>query len=142
MLLIHCPGSGVPSDISRRNVRIYRPANTPTQSGSARSNHWKIDFDTQERWENPLLGWSSSADPVQSLSLKFNTKEEAITFAERQGYDYWIDLPKEPVFKVKQYAENFKVCVTFSMFKLLMFFLLSLLLLLFILINFNLLVLS
>ena len=50
-----------------------------------------------------------SADPMQALSVKFLTKEDAILFAERQGYDYWIDIPKEGVFKVKQYSENFKV---------------------------------
>ncbi|KAJ3409284.1 hypothetical protein HDV05_004530 [Chytridiales sp. JEL 0842] len=104
--------SGVPPEISRRPVRIYRPANTPTQSGSARSNHWRIDFDSEARWENPLMGWSSSADPVQAIGLKFMSKEDAILFAERQGYDYWIDIPKEPVFKVKSYADNFKVILT------------------------------
>ncbi|KAJ3195880.1 hypothetical protein HK101_010790 [Irineochytrium annulatum] len=92
--------SGVPPEISSRSisVRIYRPANTPTQSGSARPNPWRIDFDSQER-----------GDPVQALSMKFLTKEDAILFAERQGYNYWIDMPKEAVFKPKMYAENFKV---------------------------------
>ncbi|KAJ3284946.1 hypothetical protein HDU76_008204, partial [Blyttiomyces sp. JEL0837] len=101
--------SGVPPTVTRRSVRIYRPANTPTQSGSARPNHWRIDFDVQQRWENPLMGWASSGDPVQAVGVKFVTKEDAILFAERQGYDYWVDLPKEGIFKVKQYAENFKV---------------------------------
>ncbi|KAI9336029.1 ETC complex I subunit conserved region-domain-containing protein, partial [Zopfochytrium polystomum] len=88
--------SGVPPEVSRRS------------SGSARTNHWKIDFDTQPRWENKLMGWASSADPVQSLALKFSSKEDAILFAERQGYDYWVDVPQEPVFKVKSYSDNFK----------------------------------
>ncbi|KAJ3072464.1 hypothetical protein HDU98_003540 [Podochytrium sp. JEL0797] len=100
--------SGAPASLTAHPVRIYRPANTPVQSGSARPNHWKIDFDTQDKWENKTMGWASSADPVQAMSLKFLSKEDAILFAERQGYDYWVDLPKEPVFKVKQYAENFK----------------------------------
>jgi hypothetical protein len=47
--------------------------------------------DIQQRWTNPLMGWSSSADPVQALKIKFNSKEEAIRFAERQGYSYWIE---------------------------------------------------
>ncbi|KAJ3377096.1 hypothetical protein HDU84_009007 [Entophlyctis sp. JEL0112] len=97
-----------PPSLTSHAVRIYRPANTPTQSGSARANHWRIDFDTQDKWENNLMGWASSADPVQALSLKFLTKEDAVLFAERQGYDYWIDLPKEAVFKPKLYADNFK----------------------------------
>ncbi|KAI9353897.1 ETC complex I subunit conserved region-domain-containing protein [Obelidium mucronatum] len=100
--------SGAPQELTQHAVRIYRPANTPTQNGSARSNHWRIDFDTMDKWENSLMGWSSSADPVQALSLKFVNKEDAILFAERQGYDYWVDLPKEGVFKPKMYADNFK----------------------------------
>ncbi|KAJ3407175.1 hypothetical protein HDU80_009436 [Chytriomyces hyalinus] len=101
--------SGAPPSLTSHPVRIYRPANTPTQNGSARFNHWKIDFDTQDRWENSLMGWASSADPVQALSIKFLTKEDAILFAERQGYDYWVDLPKEAAFKPKLYADNFKI---------------------------------
>ncbi|KAJ3131436.1 hypothetical protein HK100_006368 [Physocladia obscura] len=100
--------SGVPASVTNHPVRIYRPANTPTQSGSARPNHWRLDFDTQDKWENKLIGWVSSADSVQALSLKFATKEDAVLFAERQGYEYWIDLPKESLSKPKVYADNFK----------------------------------
>lgn len=53
------------------------------------------------------MGWTSSADPVQALKLSFASKEDAIAFAEKQGWDYWIDLPKEPKFKKKMYADNF-----------------------------------
>ncbi|KAI8612169.1 ETC complex I subunit conserved region-domain-containing protein [Chytriomyces sp. MP71] len=100
--------SGAPASLTRHAVRIYRPANTPTQNGSARANHWRIDFDAMDRWENSLMGWASSADPVQALSVKFLTKEDAVLFAERQGYDYWVDLPKEGNFVVKSYSQNFK----------------------------------
>ncbi|KAJ3131933.1 NADH dehydrogenase Fe-S protein subunit 4 ndufs4 [Physocladia obscura] len=51
--------SGVPASVINHPVRIYRPANTPTQSGSARPNHWRLDFDTQDKWENKLIGWVS-----------------------------------------------------------------------------------
>ncbi|KAJ1542276.1 hypothetical protein HK096_009464, partial [Nowakowskiella sp. JEL0078] len=98
--------SGVPPEISRRSVRIYKPARTATQQGNFKDT-WKIDFDTLDRWENPLMGWASSGDPVQSTNIKFNTKEEAILFAERQGYDYWIQEPKKLAFRKKLYADNF-----------------------------------
>ncbi|KAI8853995.1 ETC complex I subunit conserved region-domain-containing protein [Chytridium lagenaria] len=95
--------SGVPPEISRRKVRIYRPANTPTQSGSARPNHWKIDFDVKGPLGEPFDGLGY-ADPVQALQVKFLTKEDAILFAERQGYDYWIDLPKEGRFAPQEFT--------------------------------------
>ena len=30
------------------------------QSGSYGTRMWKMEFDTQQRWENPLMGWSST----------------------------------------------------------------------------------
>lgn len=33
------------------------------QSGGAKGNRWRIDFDILQgggRWENPLMGWASS----------------------------------------------------------------------------------
>lgn len=61
------------------------------------------------------MGWTSSADPVQALQIaSFKTKADAVLFAERQGYPYWIDEPKTPKFKKKTYADNF----TFSPAKL------------------------
>jgi hypothetical protein len=37
------------------------------------------------RWENPLMGWTSTNDPRMHLTLYFDTKDEALRFAERQG---------------------------------------------------------
>ncbi|KAJ3091618.1 hypothetical protein HK102_014048 [Quaeritorhiza haematococci] len=98
----------VPSEVSRRNVRIYRPADSVTQSGKNKV-YWKIDFDVLDKWENPLMGWTSSGDTVQALTIKFKTKEDAILFAERQGYDYWVEEPKASKFTIKSYADNYKV---------------------------------
>ena len=99
---------GVPSEVLRRTVRIYQAAKTAMQSGINETKHWKMDFDVMERWENPLMGWSSSGDTVQALRIKFSSKQAAINFAERQGYDYWVEDPKPEKFKVKSYASNFK----------------------------------
>jgi hypothetical protein len=66
--------------------------------------------------QTEILIFLDSGDPVQSLSIKFSTKEDAILFAERQGYDYWIDAPKEGKFTPKVYANNFKVRITQTSF--------------------------
>ncbi|CAG8543745.1 7218_t:CDS:2 [Ambispora gerdemannii] len=103
--------SGAPEELRYRSVRIYRPSRTAMQSGTHNTKHWRIDFDILEgngRWENPLMGWASSADAVQALQIKFATKEDAINFAERQGWDYFVQEPKESVFHVKAYADNYK----------------------------------
>ena len=35
---------------------------------------------------NPLMGWTSSADPMSNVRLSFDSKEEAIAFADRNGW--------------------------------------------------------
>lgn len=53
--------SGVPEEhIKTRTVRIYQPAKNAMQSGTNNINFWQIDFDNRERWENNLMGWSST----------------------------------------------------------------------------------
>jgi ETC complex I subunit conserved region len=74
--------------LRERTVRIYRPARTATQSGKQGAKLWKIDFDILPdgaRWENSLIGWASSSDYQQALTMKFAEKDQAISFAEKQG---------------------------------------------------------
>lgn len=53
--------TGVPEEhIKTRKVRIFVPTRTAMQSGVQNTKKWKIDFDTRERWENPLMGWAST----------------------------------------------------------------------------------
>lgn len=53
--------TGVPEEhIKTRKVHIFVPAKTAMQSGVNSTKKWKMDFDTRERWENPLMGWAST----------------------------------------------------------------------------------
>lgn len=52
--------SGVPEEqLKTRHVRIFLPAKNAMQSGTYKINRWKLEFDTRERWENPLMGWTA-----------------------------------------------------------------------------------
>ncbi len=53
------------------------------------------------------MGWQSSGDFMQGTKLEFKTKEDAIRFAEKQGYEYFVQEPKERSFAPKAYANNF-----------------------------------
>ena len=90
-----------------RYVRIYKPAKNAMQSGTAGIKRWKIEFDNQQRWENNLMGWASSADPVSNILLDFANKEDAVAFAEKHGWEYTLEDPKERLPKAKSYALNF-----------------------------------
>jgi len=53
------------------------------------------------------MGWQSSADYMQGTHLTFESKEDAVYFAEKQGYDYFVQEPKVREVKSKAYANNF-----------------------------------
>ncbi|KAG6337318.1 hypothetical protein ID866_1780 [Astraeus odoratus] len=102
--------SGAPAELHHRAVRIYQPTRNTMQSGSGKSERWRIDWDILPgggRWENPLMGYASSADYMQGTRISFATKEAAIHFAEKQGWDYYIQPQTVKRIPPKNYSENF-----------------------------------
>jgi hypothetical protein len=90
-------------------VRIYRPSKTAMQSGQAGTRRWVLEFEPgAARRVDPLMGWTSSADTRSQLRLEFDSKDEAIAYAKRQGYMYTVEEPREPTPKPKAYADNFR----------------------------------
>lgn len=53
------------------------------------------------------MGWQSSGDAMQGTHVYFKTKEDAIHFAEKQGYEYFVQEPNSRKFAPKAYANNF-----------------------------------
>ena len=53
------------------------------------------------------MGWQSSADSMQGTHMKFRSKEDAVMFAEKQGYEYYVQEPQERKVVPKAYANNF-----------------------------------
>ncbi|KAJ6335285.1 hypothetical protein OIU78_012008 [Salix suchowensis] len=83
--------SGIPEQHLRRRVIIYSPARTATQQGSGKVGRWKINFLSTQKWENPLMGWTSTGDPyanVGEAGLDFESEEAAKAFAEKHGWEY------------------------------------------------------
>jgi hypothetical protein len=90
------------------SARIYQPAKTAMQSGTAKTHDWVVDFDPEEpRQVEPLMGWTSSSDMRQQLRLRFPTKEEAIAYCERQGVAYQLFVEKPVARRIAAYADNF-----------------------------------
>lgn len=90
-------------------ARISRPAKTAMQSGTAKSNRWLLEFDVSAaRSIEPLMGWTSSSDTLGQVKLWFDTKEEAIAYATRNGLAYRIDEPKDAQRRMAAYSDNFK----------------------------------
>ena len=90
-------------------ARIFRPAKTAMQSGSARTKEWVLEFvPAQAREIDPLMGWTSSTDMKAQVRLEFDSKEDAIDYAERNGLAFSVQEPKPRKPVAKSYADNFK----------------------------------
>lgn len=90
-------------------ARIYRPAKSAMQSGIGRSKEWLLEHEPESpRSVEPLMGWTSSADTRAQVKLAFDSKEEAIAYAERNGIAYVVQEPKVRKPIRKSYADNFK----------------------------------
>jgi len=67
-------------------VTIRRRGRSVVQSGRARRT-WTIEFDpTSASRVEPLMGWTTQADPTAGHALAFHTAEAAIRFANRKGW--------------------------------------------------------
>ena len=76
-------------------ARIYKPAKTAMQSGTAKTREWVLDYEPEQpRAVEPLMGWTSSGDMRQQVRLRFETQEEAVAYCERHGIPYQVAEPK------------------------------------------------
>lgn len=89
-------------------ARIYRPAKTAMQSGQAKTKQWVLDYEPDQPSEvEPLMGWTSSTDMKRQVSLRFDTKEEAVAYCERNGIAYQVFESKRSGRRGMSYADNF-----------------------------------
>jgi NADH dehydrogenase ubiquinone Fe-S protein 4 len=90
-------------------ARIYRPAKTAMQSGRAKTHRWVLDFEPEQPTEiEPLMGYTSSSDMRSQVRLQFETKEEAIDYAKRNGIAYQVFEAHDRVRPTIAYSDNFK----------------------------------
>jgi NADH dehydrogenase len=97
------------TEVSMR-ARIYQPARTAMQSGTAKTKGWTLDFmDESERGIDPLMGWTSSGDMQSQVRLAFDSREAAEDYARERGIDYVVTDPKprKPNIRPRGYGENF-----------------------------------
>ncbi len=89
-------------------AKIYRPAKTAMQSGRANTTQWVLEFEPQQaKRPDPLMGWASSGDTQRQVKLSFDTKDEAVAYAQRHGIPFRVKDVEEAPRKYKAYADNF-----------------------------------
>ena len=91
------------------SARIYSPAKTAMQSGTARTGKWILEFEREKsRWIEPLMGFTSSSDTRSQIRMTFDTREAAVAYAEKHGIPYHLQEPKSQKRRPMSYAENFR----------------------------------
>ena len=90
------------------SVRIYRPTKTAMQSGLRNTQRWLMDFEAAEaQVADPLMGWAGSHDTKRQLRMWFDTKEEAVAYAVKKGFEYRVLEPQSRPQRPRAYADNF-----------------------------------
>ena len=91
-------------------IKIYKPSKSAMQSGQANTKKWLAEYisDT-EQVKDTLMGWNSSLDTKSQIKVFFDTKEQAIKWAKKNNYQYFVKDPKKRKIKAKNYASNFDI---------------------------------
>lgn len=104
----------VRADGSDRVVKIRQDKANVKQSPLNVEKVWRISFTedgiSSEKWQNSLMGWSSSADPYQSQPpLTFENALDAVYFAKKRGWKYVVEEPIRRQLRSDgaQYQDNF-----------------------------------
>jgi hypothetical protein len=89
-------------------ARIYKPARTAMQSGTAKTKEWVLNYEPEKPLViDPLMGWTGSSDMRQEVRLHFESKEEAVAYCEREGIAYEVfDSPPYKRPRIS-YSDNF-----------------------------------
>jgi ETC complex I subunit conserved region len=89
-------------------ARIYRPAKTAMQSGKAKTKEWVLEFEPESaHLPDPLMGWAQSRDMDGQVRLTFETREEAVAYAQGNGIAFRVMEPRPVKRIIKAYADNF-----------------------------------
>lgn len=99
-----------------RVVHIKQVASKVTQAPNNSEKKWMISFmdegELAHCWNNPLMGWVSSSDPMANnmqLQMYFENASAAVYFAKKRGWKFVVEEPR--VRKGRddnaQYQDNF-----------------------------------
>lgn len=90
-------------------ARIFSPAKTAMQSGKGNTGFWVLQFEPNEaKMIDSLMGYTSSGDMKSQVKLTFDTKEEAVAYATKNGIAYRIEEPHPVTRKKVSYSDNFR----------------------------------
>jgi len=90
-----------------KKAKIYNPSKTAMQSGTAKTKYWILEFNKENFEIDYLMGWNASRDTQKQVKLKFESKEEAINYANKHNIPFDLLESKKRKIIIKSYADNF-----------------------------------
>ena len=91
-------------------IKIYKPSKSSMQSGQRNTKKWLAEYISDyAQVKDTLMGWNSSLDTKSQIKVFFETKEQAIEWAKKNNYQYFIEDQKKRKIKPKNYASNFDI---------------------------------
>ena len=91
----------------KQKAKIYQPTKTAMQSGMARTKFWILEFNKSNSNKDFVMGWTSSSNTDEQIKLKFETQEQAITYAKENNIQFDLTTNKKNKLIIKAYADNF-----------------------------------
>ena len=89
-------------------IKIYKPAKTAMQSGKRKTKKWLAEYiSNSDNVKDFLMGWNSSLDTKSQIKLYFETKSQAVKWARKNNFQYYVVETKIKKIKPKSYSENF-----------------------------------
>jgi hypothetical protein len=91
------------------HCRIFQPPKSSMQSGKAKTQGWVLEYEAETpRRAEPLMGWIAAGDTLNQVRLRFTTREDAVAFAEREGFAYSVEETPPHRVRPRNYGDNFR----------------------------------
>ena len=94
--------------MKKNKFLIFQPTKSAMQSGLKNSSKWCLSsVEINESFMSSKFCWNGSSNPEKQIKLFFDELDSAINFAEKNNYDYEVQMPNKRSLIKKSYAENF-----------------------------------
>ena len=93
--------------MTKKKAKIYKPTKTSMQSGNGKTKRWILEYIDDSISINPLMGWESSSNTLSELKLFFDTKDQAIEYANKNKIEFILIENNQRSFVKKSYTDNF-----------------------------------
>ena len=93
--------------MTKKKAKIYKPTKRSKQSGIGKTKRCILEYIDDSISINPLMGWESSTNTLSELKLFFDTKDQAVEYANKNKIEFVLIENNQRSFVKKSYTDNF-----------------------------------